>query len=197
MVATPKKPKPELLTTDISKKSYVIPRLLTNKIYNNKCWLANYLSGRQALVHFNGKTLTLKKSPSRVHSLTNTIQPSSPWYARITLTRTHRILRRQCHHHFNSPGQTFVPSRLEGTINSKINGTSKCFYLPISNLHSILAVSNLLAHNNITITYYVQVNSLRLKLSVVSKWAIKRLWGYHLFCCWLSVINIRLFLCSY
>ena len=32
------------------------------------------------------------------------------------------------------------------TINSKINGTAKGVYLPISKLHSILAVSNLLAH---------------------------------------------------
>ena len=36
----------------------------------------------------------------------------------------------------------------------------KCFYLPISKLHFILAVPNLLAHNIITISYYVQVNSL-------------------------------------
>ena len=31
-------------------------------------------------------------------------------------------------------------------------------YLPISKVHSILAVANLLAHNNMTISYYVQVN---------------------------------------
>ena len=36
------------------------------------------------------------------------------------------------------------------TINSKIYGTPKGAYLPISKLHSILAVVNLLAHNNIT-----------------------------------------------
>ena len=47
------------------------------------------------------------------------------------------------------------------------------FYLPISKLHSILAVANLLAHNNITISYYVQVNSLWLKSSVALKWASK------------------------
>ena len=34
------------------------------------------------------------------------------------------------------------------TINSKINGTPKGVYLPNSKLNSILAVSNLLAHNN-------------------------------------------------
>ena len=68
------------------------------------------------------------------------------------------------------------------TINSNINGTAKDAHLPVSKLHSILAVPNLHAHNNITI-YYVQVNSPRLKLSVASKWASKRLWGYHLICC--------------
>ena len=45
------------------------------------------------------------------------------------------------------------------TINSKINGTPKGVYLPISKLHFILAVANLLAHNNITISYYGQVNT--------------------------------------
>ena len=50
------------------------------------------------------------------------------------------------------------------TVNSKINGTHNCVYLPISKLHSISAVANLLAHNSITISnYYWQVNSLRLK----------------------------------
>ena len=47
----------------------------------------------------------------------------------------------------------------------------KGFYLPISKLYSILAVANLLAHNNITICYYLQVNSLRLKSNLASKWA--------------------------
>ena len=42
-------------------------------------------------------------------------------------------------------------------INSKINGTPKGFYLTISKLHSILSVANLLAHNNKTISYYMQV----------------------------------------
>ena len=35
------------------------------------------------------------------------------------------------------------------TINSKINGTSKSVQLPISKLHSSLAVANLLPHNNL------------------------------------------------
>ena len=43
------------------------------------------------------------------------------------------------------------------------------YYLPISKLHSILAVANLLAPNKITICYYAQINSLELKSSVASK----------------------------
>ena len=58
-----------------------------------------------------------------------------------------------------------------------MNDSLKCVYLPISKLHAKLAVANLLAHNNITISYYMQVNSLRLKSSVASKWASKHLWG--------------------
>ena len=50
-----------------------------------------------------------------------------------------------------------------GTITSKINVTPKDVYLPISNLHSILTVAILLAHNNRTIIYNVQENSLQLK----------------------------------
>ena len=50
-------------------------------------------------------------------------------------------------------------------------------YLPISKLHLILAVANLLAHNNKTISCFGQVNSLRLKSSVASKRSIKHLWG--------------------
>ena len=45
------------------------------------------------------------------------------------------------------------------TINSKINGTPKGVYLIISKLYSILAEANLLAHNNITISNYGQVNT--------------------------------------
>ena len=48
------------------------------------------------------------------------------------------------------------------TINSKLNGTPIGVYLPISMLHSILAVANLLAHNK-WICYYVHVNSVKLK----------------------------------
>ena len=41
-----------------------------------------------------------------------------------------------------------VNGRIGFTIASKINVTPKGDYLPISKLHSILAVANLLAHNN-------------------------------------------------
>ena len=40
------------------------------------------------------------------------------------------------------------------TITSKKNGTPKGVYLPISKLHSILAVANLLAHNHLWLRYY-------------------------------------------
>ena len=44
-------------------------------------------------------------------------------------------------------------------IASKINETPKGVYLPISKLHSILAVANLLAHNNISqICYCGQIS---------------------------------------
>ena len=36
-------------------------------------------------------------------------------------------------------------------------------YFSISKLHSILALPNLFAHNNIAVSYYGQVNLLRLK----------------------------------
>ena len=60
---------------------------------------------------------------------------------------------------------------------------TKGVYVPISKMHFIIAVANLLAHNYITMRYYVQVNSLRLKSKVASKWASKHLWGFYLFCC--------------
>ena len=64
------------------------------------------------------------------------------------------------------------------TIGSKINSTPNVITCPFpSYICSILAVANLLAHNNITISYYVEVNSLRLKSSVTSKWASKHHWG--------------------
>ena len=55
------------------------------------------------------------------------------------------------------------------TVNSKMNRTTKYIYLSISKLHSVLAVANLLAHNNITISYYVQViRPLRLHTQLVT-----------------------------
>ena len=50
-----------------------------------------------------------------------------------------------------------------GIINSKINGTPKVFYSPISKLQSILAVANLLAHNNLLVCYYWYVHLVRVK----------------------------------
>ena len=69
---------------------------------------------------------------------------------------------------------TFLGSAI---INSKINGTPKSVCLPTSKLHSILAVANLLAHKNLWFCYYGQVNSLRLKSSVASKWERKHFLG--------------------
>ena len=47
----------------------------------------------------------------------------------------------------------------QGTVASKINVTPKCVYLPILKQHSILAVVNLLAHNNINqICYCGQIS---------------------------------------
>lgn len=62
-----------LITIDISKAFDAIPRpLLINKIYNTtlhnntKRWLANYLSGRQSYVHYNGESSTTKNFPNGV-----------------------------------------------------------------------------------------------------------------------------------
>ena len=48
------------------------------------------------------------------------------------------------------------------TFGSKINVTPKNVYLPISKLHSIVAVANLVAHNNKS-----QIISLILLLSII------------------------------
>ena len=53
----------------------------------------------------------------------------------------------------------WLATAITGTIASKINGTPKSVYLPISKLHSILTVANLLAHNNISqICYCGQIS---------------------------------------
>ena len=52
-----------------------------------------------------------------------------------------------------------APRVFDCNIASKINVTPKGVYLPISKLHSILAVVNLLAHNNISqICYCGQIS---------------------------------------
>ena len=53
----------------------------------------------------------------------------------------------------------------------------KDVYLPILKLYSILAIANLLAYNNLWLCYCGQVNSVRLKTSLSSKWASKHLLG--------------------
>ena len=59
----------------------------------------------------------------------------------------------------NRAGTVFyvvIPTRVcRPTINSKINGTPKGVCLLIPKLHSILAVANLLAHNNLWLCYYI------------------------------------------
>ena len=44
------------------------------------------------------------------------------------------------------------------TINSKINGTHKGVYFSNSKLHSILAVVNLFAHNNLWLCYVIMAS---------------------------------------
>ena len=46
-------------------------------------------------------------------------------------------------------------SRCLMVVDSKINGTPKSVYLPISKLHSILAEANLIALYNIGLYYFV------------------------------------------
>ena len=64
-------------------------------------------------------------------------------------------------------------------MTSKINGTPKGVYLPISKLHSILAVPNLLAHNNVANHNLLCGSKFAIAKikSVASKWASKHLLG--------------------
>ena len=57
-----------LITIDISKAFDAISRpLLTNKIYTKtKRWLANYLTGRQSYVHYNGESSKIRNFPNGV-----------------------------------------------------------------------------------------------------------------------------------
>ena len=66
-------------------------------------------------------------------------------------------------------------------IDSKINGTPKGVCLPISKLHSILAVTNLLAHNNISQICYcgqISLQSAAVNCSFLTIW---HLCEYHFF----------------
>ena len=68
-----------------------------------------------------------------------------------------------------------------------LNGIPRMFLLncPFRNYTRFnLAVPNLLAHNSITISFYMEVNTLRLKSNVAWIWASKHIWRYYLFCCW-------------
>ena len=70
----------------------------------------------------------------------------------------------------------------EGTITSKINVTPKGVYLPILKLHSILAVANLLAHNNMSQICYCGQISLH-STAVNCRFSDNlTLCGKHLFC---------------
>ena len=63
------------------------------------------------------------------------------------------------------------------TINSKINSTTISVHSPISKLHAILAVANLLVHNNITISHYVKVTKAKIEYSFEMDRASEHLWG--------------------
>ena len=64
-------------------------------------------------------------------------------------------------------------------IASKINVTPKGVRKTTVNCSTLMKFDR---SNKFDFRYYRQVNSLRLKSSVASKWATKHLWGYHLFC---------------
>ena len=59
-------------------------------------------------------------------------------------------------------------------ITRKINGTPKDVRLLEKLQYSVMKFDG---SNKFDFCYYGQVNSLRLKLSVASKWASKHLWG--------------------
>ena len=69
------------------------------------------------------------------------------------------------------------------TITSKIIVTPKGVYLPISKLHSIIAVVNLLAHNNKSqICYCGQISLQSAAVNCSFRDNLTHLCGYHLFC---------------
>ena len=92
---------------------------------------------------------------------------------------------------YTTVSRTLWPLPGRCTITSKINSTPKEVYLPILKVYSILAVSNLLAHNNLWLCYHGHVNSPRLKSNVALNWASKHLSGYHLFCWWWCAIDVN------
>ena len=81
----------------------------------------------------------------------------------------------KCHRNF-FPRILQLPNR---TSASKINVTPKGVRLSEKQQHSVMKFDR---DNKFDLCYYREVNSLRLRLSVASKWANKHLWGYHLFC---------------
>ena len=56
--------------------------------------------------------------------------------------------------------------------------SQRCSHAHFGAIFLFSAIANLLDHDNINISYYVQLNSLRLKSNVAWKWARKHLWGY-------------------
>ena len=70
---------------------------------------------------------------------------------------------------------------IEGAIASKINGTPKDVYLPVSKLHSILTVANLLVHNNISKICYcgqISLQSAAVNCIFLTMW---HLWGGNIY----------------
>ena len=92
--------------------------------------------------------------------------------------------------------QRFNSRDQQCTVTSKINGTPKGVYLPISKLHSILAVANLLAHNNKSqICYCGQISLQSAAVNCTFSYNLTPL-GYHLFC-WLWYTYIHMLNCSF
>ena len=91
------------------------------------------------------------------------------YYCPLHKNMTIYIVTQRCSH-------TPLLIRVINIINSKVNGTPKSVYLHIITYGCVIMTE--------------QVNSLRLKESVASKWASKNLWEYHLFCCWWYILSI-------
>ena len=71
--------------------------------------------------------------------------------------------------------KNYLFNTLEGTTASKINVTPKGVRLSEKLQHSVVKLLDL--SNKFDFCYYGQVNSLRLKSSVASKWTNKHVWG--------------------